>query len=561
MQRRILFVSNLFPPMAIGGAEIVAFRHAVALAARGHALAVFAGRFQDAEYLSGSISLEEGNGFPIYRLAMRSLSPDENFYWPEAGDFLRSVIAVHRPEIVHFHNLPGLGANLIPVAKAAGTRTIVTLHDHWGFCYKNTLLRTKDAVCSNFEECTACLSHIRISDEVQVPIRLRRDYILWCLSNADLLLSPSASLASAYLRALPEGRPMFKLSYGVDLAAVPAVERTIDGCVEFACFSYLGEHKGILTLLSAVEQLARHDDLRGKWRLTIAGDGHLAEDLVQDIAANRFRGGVNYAGRLPNPAALELLARSHVVILASIWPENEPVTLLEAIASGAAQLATRVGGNVELVEHGRSGLLVSPGNVDELTDAMKLYILQPERISEYGNFNIQRRSRFDQALVIDRLESTYATIRAATPGGDLVVICAGGSPSLEARLMIDHFHVLEHEPVRGRFIWHEWADEMLWRSAGILWFWRDPGKEDVPLILRAHRHGIPILLPRGARVLPLVGQLGNSFSYANFLDAMGMIAALIDAPELSSEFGLRGKSVARLIGTIAPRWAFSLALQ
>src|SRR5262249_29370804 len=155
MGHRILFVSNLFPPAVIGGAEIIAYRHAAALAARGHELAIFAGCFPDSEYLSGSISLDDGGSFPIYRLAVKSFSPDGNFYWPGAGNFLRSVIAAHRPEIVHFHNLHGLGANLIPIAKAAGVRTIVTLHDHWGFCYKNTLLRTGGAVCSNFEECSA----------------------------------------------------------------------------------------------------------------------------------------------------------------------------------------------------------------------------------------------------------------------------------------------------------------------------------------------------------------------------------------------------------------------
>jgi hypothetical protein len=368
-------------------------------------------------------------------------------------------------------------------------------------------------------------------------------------------------MASVYTRALRGGRPILKLSYGADLAAVPAAERTVDGCVEFACFSYLGEHKGILTLLSAAEQLARHDDLHGKWRLTIAGAGQLAKRLTRDIAADRFRGAVKYAGRLPNPAALELLRQAHVVILASIWPENEPVTLLEAIASGAAQLATRIGGNVELIEEDRSGVLVSPGDAGELAEAMKLFVLEPDRVSKYGAFNLQRRNRFDQALTIATLESIYQEVKKASPSGDLVVICAGGPPSSEAQTMINHFHEVETGPVRARFVWHEWADQAMWRSARILWFWRDAGEEDVSLMLRAHRRGIPVLMPHSGRVLPLAGRIGNVFSYKNFLEALGMIASLINAPEFSSEFGLRGRSAARLIGAIAPRSIFSLPVE
>jgi glycosyltransferase involved in cell wall biosynthesis len=561
MQQSILFVSNLFPPSVIGGAEIVAYRHAVALAARGNDMVVFAGCFPTADCVPQGVSVDEPDGFPVYRLPVKSFDPNENFYWPEAGHRLRSIITVHRPDIVHFHNLPALGANLILVAKEAGVRTVLTLHDHLGFCYKNTLLRPDGSVCSNFEECATCLSQIRTSGETEIPIRLRRDYILWCLSNVDLLLSPSAYLASAYSKALLGRRPISRLSYGVDLKAVPPVERSVEGCVEFVCFSYLGVHKGIPTLLAAAESLTQRDELKGKWRLTIAGDGPLAGTLARDIASGRFYGAVKYVGRLTNAQALELLRQSHVVILASIWPENEPVTLLEAIASGAAQLVTRIGGSVELVEENLSGLLVAPGSVDELADGMRRYVVEPRCVSEYGAFNLERRHRFDQAKTVESLESIYNSLVKADPVSDFVVICAGGAAPQDARMMLDHFHTIEEVPVRAHFIWHEWANSGIWRSARALWFWRDAGEEDLALIRRAHRAGVPILVPRGGRSLPLAGPTGQTFSYSNFLEALGKIAALTKVPEFSHTLGVRGRDVARLINAISPKSTFNLPLE
>jgi glycosyltransferase involved in cell wall biosynthesis len=561
MRQRILFVSNLFPPAVIGGAEIVAHRHAVALAARGHDLAVFAGFLSDSDHLEGAISLDEKDGFPIYRLPVSPFSPDQNFYWPEAASRLRSIVTAHRPDIIHFHNLTGLGANLILVAKALGVRTVVTLHDHWGFCYKNTILRPNGAICTNFEECAGCLPRIRISDRQEVPIRLRRDYVLWCLSNADRLLSPSAYMESAYKKALSAGRPISKLSYGVDLGAIPATERPVEGCMEFVCFSYLAEHKGIPTLLAAAEELARQQNLRGRWRLTIAGGGHLAKSLVRDIALDRFQGAVRYLGRLSNVEALQLLEQSHVVVLASIWPENEPVTLLEAIASGAAQLATRIGGNTELVKENLSGLLVSPGDIEQLANAMKLCILEPARVARYQAYNRGRRDRFDQMRTIEKLESLYENTPIADPVSDFVVICAGGPASREAEMMVNHFHIVEAGAVRTRFVWHEWADAVTWNAAKIVWFWRDAGEGELPLIWRAQRRGVPVLLPRDGRSLPLVGHAGQTFSYINFLHALGTIAALSEVPNLSQILGIQGKRVNRLIEAISPLSTFNFPLE
>src|SRR5215469_11104974 len=132
MSSRVLLVSNFFPPRTVGGAEIVAFRQAKALAARGHHVTVLAGDLPTESCPAGTLSFDVHEGLPVYRLAIRSLEPDENFFWAAAARRLRSIIQTDRIEVVHFHNVMGLGANLIPAAKDAGALCLVTLHDHWG---------------------------------------------------------------------------------------------------------------------------------------------------------------------------------------------------------------------------------------------------------------------------------------------------------------------------------------------------------------------------------------------------------------------------------------------
>ena len=195
---RILIVSNLYPPFAVGGAEIVAHRHARALLARGHEVCVFAGRPPRADQDGGEIEFELVDGVEVHSIALRSLEPERAFRWEAAGRAFRAVALLVAPDVVHFHNLAGLGANLILEAKRLGLRTVCTMHDHWGYCARNTLLRPEGFVCRNTEDCHFCTPNAVDEAGKALPFRLARDYVRVCLSLVDQLVFPSRYLADAY---------------------------------------------------------------------------------------------------------------------------------------------------------------------------------------------------------------------------------------------------------------------------------------------------------------------------------------------------------------------------
>ncbi len=197
----VLIVSNFYPPHIVGGAELVAHRQALALASRGNRVRVLAGATPRSENDKGCLEREDVDGLTVFRLPLRSLEASDLFFWPAAAMRLRSILASERFDVVHFHNVVGLGANLIPEAASSGAVVLVTLHDPWGVCFKQTLLRNDGSLCTDTDGCAECLPSIRPQDEVSLPIRLRRDYVAWALDHAGTLVSPSHFLAQTYLAA------------------------------------------------------------------------------------------------------------------------------------------------------------------------------------------------------------------------------------------------------------------------------------------------------------------------------------------------------------------------
>ena len=106
-------------------------------------------------------------------------------------------------------------------------------------------------------------------------------------------------------------------------------------------------------------------------------------------------------GRLPEARALEETGRSDILVLASFM-EGLPVVLMEAMALGVPVIAPDVAGIPELVEDGRTGMLVPPGDVAALADALRLLLRNPElrgAMAVQGPITARRRFSLERAAV------------------------------------------------------------------------------------------------------------------------------------------------------------------
>lgn len=122
--------------------------------------------------------------------------------------------------------------------------------------------------------------------------------------------------------------------------------------------------KGLDILVAALAELEAPD-----WRCVLVGDGPLADSLVELGRAAGLGDRLHLAGRRPSDEMPIWLSAADVLVLPS-HSEGRPNVVLEAQACATPVVATRVGGTPELVEDGRTGLLVNPGDAAALKNAI-----------------------------------------------------------------------------------------------------------------------------------------------------------------------------------------------
>jgi glycosyltransferase involved in cell wall biosynthesis len=515
LSKKILIVASYFPPTVIGGAEIVAYRQAKLLIDQGYQVSVFTRDRSRNATSNGVATTDIVDGLPVTRVAPTAAG-EYDFLIPEIDAQFDVLLGTLAPDLVHFHHLAGLGASLVTRAKARRVKSVATLHSAWGFCLLETLIRN-GAVCQHFDQCAGCRSHIPASHGVRIPSRFRNDYVRWCLSNVDLMISPSAWLKSSYRKAgLDSG--IATLSNGIDLGAIEPVLRKDQSPVHFLFAGVLADHKGVRYLLDAAAKLLAEGDLHGRWSLTIAGDGP-DEQMVVDRLREFRTDAVSWIGRVPRYDLLRRLPHYDVVVLPSVGAENEPVTLLEAMASGAAQLATAVGGSVELIEHGESGFLVPPSDATSLAEAMRRMINDPGLVHRFSARNLARRAGFDEAETIRRLIEIYDVLDLQDVKVDDLIICVGGMPPPEIASLLNSHGLRANTQNAATLIWHEWATPYEWRKARAVWSWEK--NIDAGCAMQAGARRLPILAPEGAG---LDGERATSADLVTYRDAAEAIA-------------------------------------
>ncbi len=155
MPNRVLVCSNYYPPTFIGGAELIAHQQALTLRELGWEVVVFAGDppGKAARYTRRRETFE---GLRVHRvgLAQADFDPEfANFSQPAVEREFEAVLDAERPDVVHFHNLIGLSIGLIRVARRRGLKTALTVHDHWGICHNNTLMKRDMEICTDHTRC------------------------------------------------------------------------------------------------------------------------------------------------------------------------------------------------------------------------------------------------------------------------------------------------------------------------------------------------------------------------------------------------------------------------
>jgi glycosyltransferase involved in cell wall biosynthesis len=155
----------------------------------------------------------------------------------------------------------------------------------------------------------------------------------------------------------------------------------------------LGENKGSYDLVRAIGMLP--NDIRAHLRVTLAGDGDV-EQVREVVRANGLADTVDVVGWVGPAERDRLLAESAIFVLPS-YSEGLPMAVLEAMANGAVPVTTAVGAIPEVVTDGVSGLLVKPGEPEQLAAALRSLIVDAELRNRLAAAAYARAGEFDIA--------------------------------------------------------------------------------------------------------------------------------------------------------------------
>lgn len=106
---------------------------------------------------------------------------------------------------------------------------------------------------------------------------------------------------------------------------------------------------------------------------------------------------------------IECLNWEDVYILPS-YNEGLPIAILEAMSYKHPIISTPVGGIPEVIKNYENGILVQPGNKEEIIEAIKYYIENPESIKDQGNKAFETVQEFFPEKVFSDLSQIYQSL-------------------------------------------------------------------------------------------------------------------------------------------------------
>jgi len=153
-------------------------------------------------------------------------------------------------------------------------------------------------------------------------------------------------------------------------------------------------------------------DVCPRTRMVIVGDGPLRAALENTAAESNWSALVTFTGRVPRDEVLKWYQRARIVVLPS-RSEGLPLVAVEASLSGAALVATRVGGIPEVVLDSETGALVPPEDPAALASAILRLLDQPELAEAAGDRGRAHvRTLFSPEAMADAYLALYGEVLA-----------------------------------------------------------------------------------------------------------------------------------------------------
>lgn len=307
--------------------------------------------------------------------------------WGAPVDTYIHFLRQHSFDVVHLFNPGHIGVNVIYAAKELGIKVVVSFMDGWWFCPRFTLYSFKRGTCSGMcspDECMKCIAE----DDERFYVKFARGFGRWGIRSMFRVNAGSGKHYREWrkrveglhgaLDAVDEcialsrsGQKMIKHHYRVDAHYVPVGlhkdwfspgrEKACDSRKVVIGFAgALIPEKGLPVLLEALEMLSWGDVV-----VKVAGKG--SPRIVDRMLASSVD--VLWEGAVPPEKMTDFMDSLDVLVVPSVWPENQPQVVLEALARDIPLIASDVPGIAELLQSPIG--LFAAGSAQHLAETLK----------------------------------------------------------------------------------------------------------------------------------------------------------------------------------------------
>jgi len=399
---KILQVNQYHYPR--GGADKYFLELTQALETAGHQVAVFAMDHPKNWPTPWSRYFVSRVSFNNQTLKDKLKTPGRVLYSLETKRNFSRLVEDFQPDIIHVHNIyHHLSPSLLTVAKKKKIPVVMHLQDYKLICANHTLF-TKGAYC---ERCRPnryyqCLKNRCVKNSwsgsalAMAEMYLHHSILKIYETGVDIFIAPSYFMKEATVRF---GHPAEKIqviynTYSPELLPTTDEEKIIAQDY-LLYFGRLSPEKGINTLIAAAT-------LTGQ-KTKIVGDGPEEENLKKLV--KELRAPVEFLSFKNSTQLRPLIMAARAVVIPSIWGENMPLSLMEALSLGKIAIVSNIGGMPEVIKNGQTGLLFEPGNAQDLARQIKrLTDLDPIALAESGR-NIA--AEFSPAKNLEKILAVY----------------------------------------------------------------------------------------------------------------------------------------------------------
>jgi glycosyltransferase involved in cell wall biosynthesis len=204
-------------------------------------------------------------------------------------------------------------------------------------------------------------------------LRLSNGLSAQLLNRADVI-RPSGFFDPFVGRRNPEIR--FS-DYGMKVPSAPErVPESANGRLRFSFIGSIMPHKGVDVLVDAFSRVSGRDA-----ELRVYGDPGYAPDYYANVVGRARNGSVRFMGKFDNDDVYRILQETDALVVPSVWCENSPLTMHEAVLAGVPVIASNIGGMAELVRRTGNGLLFEVASVDDLHAKIDSLIAERGRLT------------------------------------------------------------------------------------------------------------------------------------------------------------------------------------